>query len=73
MMPDYRRDNPYQELLARGLEENGCQAVFPKGYRRGLPIVRAVRDEPGTRILHLHWTGPYVRGGCRIEYAGRLV
>jgi glycosyltransferase involved in cell wall biosynthesis len=73
MMPDYRRDNPYQELLAHGLRENGCQVVFPNGYRRGLPIVRAVRDEPGTRILHLHWTGPYVRGSNRLTFAGRLV
>jgi glycosyltransferase involved in cell wall biosynthesis len=45
---------------------------FAKGYRRVLPLFRAVRDERETRILHLHWTGPYVKGSRRIAFAAYL-
>ena len=42
MMPDYRRDNPYQQLLADAIKAAGCGVEFPNGYRRVLPIYRAV-------------------------------
>ena len=62
MMPDYRRDNPYQALLAHGLEAEGCRVVFPRDHRGVLPLCRAVRGEQGVDILHLHWTSPYLKG-----------
>lgn len=62
MMPDYRPDNPYQRLLAEGLEGCGVKVHFPVGYRRGLPLWRAWRAAPEARVLHLHWTTPYLRG-----------
>ncbi len=35
---------------------------FPVGYRRGLPLLRAVRSlAQKPDVLHLHWTSPYVR------------
>jgi len=61
MLPDYRADNPYQELLSQALATAGCQVTFPPGYRRGLPLWRTARTQPQAKILHLHWTSPYIR------------
>jgi beta-1,4-mannosyltransferase len=62
MMPDYRPDNPYQRLLSEALAAWGVEVRFPVGYRRCLPLWRAWRDAPGTKVLHLHWISPYLRG-----------
>lgn len=74
MMPDYRAGNPYQSMLASGLEKSGVQVAFPAGYHRGLPLFRAVlRDR--ARILHLHWLSPYIKGRnvfWQIFYATKL-
>jgi glycosyltransferase involved in cell wall biosynthesis len=61
MMPDYRQDNPYQYLLAKALETERIPVIFPAGYRRVLPILRAVKDNSGN-VLHLHWLSPYLKG-----------
>jgi beta-1,4-mannosyltransferase len=63
MMPDYRKDNPYQVLLADSLGESGAEVIFPRGYRRVLPLYRAVRDNRPIDVLHLHWTEAYTRQG----------
>lgn len=61
MMPDYRQGNPYQQLLADALDKAGVSVVFPQGYRRILPIFRAVREQsPPISVLHLHWLEPYI-------------
>lgn len=61
MMPDYREGNPYQQLLANAISKAGIEVVFPQGYRRILPIFRAVREQqPAIDLLHLHWLEPYV-------------
>lgn len=63
MMPDYRADNPYQQLLSTALEREGAVVQFPKGYRRVFPLFRAIKDEPKeTRVLHLHWIDQYIKG-----------
>jgi glycosyltransferase involved in cell wall biosynthesis len=62
MMPDYRRDNPYQQLLAGELAKQGVEVIFPQGYKRVLPLWRAWRQHPGASVLHLHWLSPYLRG-----------
>jgi beta-1,4-mannosyltransferase len=63
MMPDYRVDNPYQTLLADALQAEGVTVYFPQGYRRVLPIWRAVRQQPEMiAVLHLHWVNPYLKG-----------
>ena len=70
MMPDYRRDNPYQSLLADALGKQSVQTRFPQGYRRGLPLRRAVGDQPeAVHILHLHWLSPYLKGRNAFKYA----
>lgn len=63
MMPDYRQDNPYQELLANSLKGEGMEVNFPQGYRRVFPIYRAIMTqvEP-IDILHLHWLNLYLKG-----------
>jgi len=63
VMPDYRADNPYQSLLAKSLELSGVSVHFAKGYRRVLPIFRAVKNsQPSVDIFHLHWLAPYTKG-----------
>lgn len=63
MMPDYRMDNPYQTLLANALQAEGVVVYFPQGYRRVLPIWRAIRQQPvAIAVLHLHWVNPYLKG-----------
>lgn len=71
MMPDYRMDNPYQTLLANALQAEGVAVYFPQGYRRVLPIWRAVRQQPvAIAVLHLHWVNPYLKGS---DWLTRLV
>lgn len=77
MTPDYRRDNPYQALLAQALEELGARVSFPRGYRRVLPL-RRMLDQDGLRpnVLHLHWLAPYLKGRNAVAmaaYAAKLI
>ncbi len=62
MVPDWRRDNPYQQLLADALKSEGADVVFPSGYHRVLPLWRSVRSaRPPVQVLHLHWHEAYIR------------
>lgn len=61
VLPDWRKSNPYQRLLAEALEAQGVACFFPQGYRRGLPISRALLPKPRPDVLHLHWPTPYLR------------
>lgn len=74
--PDYRKDNPYQQLLADALDELGVEVVFTRGYRRALPFSRALAAEPEISVLHLHWLTPYLRGEsylAKMIYAIKLL
>ena len=63
MVPDNLQDNPYQKLLANSLTLEGVEVKFPQGYRRVLPLFRAIATQPQPiDILHLHWLNPYVKG-----------
>lgn len=69
--PDYRRANPYQRLLAKGIEANGAEVLFPQGYRRVFPLSRALRaTSPRPDVLHLHWYNPYVRSDWLVPRLG---
>ena len=57
MMPDYRKDNPYQQLLANALNEHGVKVHFPFGYKRIFPIFRNMGECDN---LHLHWLDPFL-------------
>jgi beta-1,4-mannosyltransferase len=77
MVPDYHRDNPYQTLLVNAIEQYGSRVYYPDGYRRVLPIFRAVQEQPQKiNVLHLHWLETYLRGrNCleRFIYAIKLL
>lgn len=77
MTPDYRRDNPYQSLLAKALKNCGARVSFPRGYRRVLPLRRMLgQDGPYPEILHLHWLAPYLKGrsaAMKMIYAAKLI
>lgn len=47
--------------------------VFPVGYRRGVPLWRAVRDNRPVDVLHLHWTECYTGDGNRPSLVFRWV
>ncbi len=75
MLPDYRKDNPYQSLLVHALIDEGVSVTFPDGYRRILPLVRAWLPRRA-EILHLHWIEPYLRSQnslVRMFYGLKLV
>ena len=56
--PDWREGVPYQRLLAEALERQGCEVQFLFGYKRLIPLSRAMRDK-NADILHLHWPEAY--------------
>ena len=62
MMPDFRKDNPYQRLLSEALRKLDVEVCFAVGYRRVFPFWRAWRSMPKTAVFHLHWLGPYLQG-----------
>lgn len=67
MLPDYRQDNPYQTLLSNAVANYNVQVTFPVGYRRGLPIYRAVQESASLPdVIHIHWIDPYIKGKNRV-------
>lgn len=67
MLPDAREANPYQALLAEAIAATGTRVQFSSGYRRGLPIWRAIshcRPE-AIDLVHLHWPNSYLRDRTR--------
>lgn len=62
MCPDWRNINPYQQLLADGVERFGGSVSYAAGYKRGLPLWRDWRAcSPRPDILHMHWLSTHVR------------
>lgn len=62
MLPDYRRDNPYQSLLVKALESKGVQVDFWYDYVVTFPIFHAsVRGKTAYKIVHLHWINSYLK------------
>ena len=59
MLPHFRT-NPYQELLADAIERRGVRVALRAGRGRALPIWRAWLAAGAPRVLHLHWTHPYL-------------
>jgi beta-1,4-mannosyltransferase len=75
MVPDCRAANPYQELLAEAIAQHDAMVQFPTGYRRGLPLLRAVMAD-SVDVLHLHWILPYLKGNYhwqRVLYGVKLL
>ncbi len=56
--PDWSEGVPYQRLLAQALGKQDVHVRFLYGYKRFLPLSRAMRARPAD-ILHLHWPEAY--------------
>lgn len=76
MIPDYRSTNPYQRLIAEGLEALGVRIAFEQRTRKQVfPLHAAVR-ELRVDVLHLHWITPFLRGSSvpvYVAYGMRLL
>ena len=59
-MPDWRGGNPYQELLASGIETTGLTVDFTDYPDGELALWKASRAHRGVRVLHLHWIKPLI-------------
>ena len=69
-MPDWREGNSYQSSLAHALTTEGFETVYPRGYRRILPLARMHKQ--GAQLLHLHWPEAYFRRGTPFDGLRRL-
>ncbi len=59
-MPDWAKENPYQDLLARELREIGVDvslANYPDGW---FPLNRSIRKFGPLAAIHLHWITPLI-------------
>jgi glycosyltransferase involved in cell wall biosynthesis len=77
MLPDWRESNPYQQLLADGIEQAGAEVEFSSTYKRVLPIFRDWQSAGrGADVYHLHWLENYVRFEDlprRVVYTAKLL
>jgi len=59
VLPDFRGENPYQQLLADHVPPRRAELTHAYGYRRVFPILRQVLAYRPD-VLHLHWLHPYL-------------
>lgn len=64
--PDYSVGNPYQVLMFRALEEQGCTVLGYGGRSRSL-AKRLILERPKADILHLHWIDRAVTQGSMLH------
>ena len=67
MIPDYRSTNPYQRLIAEGLERHGAHVAFSQKPRRALPLLATARAFD-VDVVHLHWITPFLRNASAPLY-----
>jgi len=61
-------ENPYQGLLARGLDEHGVDVVFDGCQWKLVDAVNRARAD----AVHLHWSHPWAIGKGRLKLAAAL-
>ena len=61
MFPDWRTANPYQDLLASGLNKNGVDCTF-LGFKKNkvLTINASLKGVKKPDIIHIHWINQYI-------------
>jgi beta-1,4-mannosyltransferase len=69
--PDFRDVVPYEHLLADALSKLGIKIDFLKGYRRVLPLYRALGGV-SVDILHLHFPQYYLIKGDQFDLWRKL-
>lgn len=63
-LPDWRKQNPYLNLLASGLETRDVDVAFTD-FETGLfPLFKAFRKHRDARVLHLHWINQLIAPLC---------
>ena len=67
-LPDWRDDNPYQNLLAAGIQSTGLKVDFANYPNSEFPLLTLARNHRKVRVIHLHWVNPYMG---RIFWSGR--
>ena len=63
------KGNHYQRLLSEALSEQGVDVEL-EPYGGVFSVSRSLRARPGTDILHIHWTHPFIEG--RNGFTARL-
>lgn len=58
-IPDYRKDNSYQENLSNALSKQGVSVSF------GGRVIKSVLDNR-PEVLHIHWTYPFLVAKSRL-------
>lgn len=68
MFPDWRRNNPYMDAVAGGVEDFGYTVSFPD-IRLSTMIIKAAKGDRETLpdLLHLHWQHPYIHSSSYIR------
>lgn len=59
-LPDWSGGNPYQNLLAEGIEAAGLQVAFANYPSSAFPLFTFARSLPSARVIHLHWINDYL-------------
>lgn len=60
MLPDWSKDNPYQNLLIASLSKRGASVSlhdFPSG---NFPLNQLINENPAIKIIHIHWINDYI-------------
>lgn len=60
-MPDYRQDNPYQNLLDKSLKAQGVKSSFCHIPYAFFPLWLVKRQYPKIDVIHLHWVVDIVK------------
>lgn len=58
--PAWQIGNPYQSLLAQGLQTAGWQVTFENYPRARFPLLALSKQHPDAEAIHLHWIHPYI-------------
>jgi hypothetical protein len=73
LLPDWREQNPYLDLLASGLERHNVDVRFADFDTGVLPLFRVFLRYRKVDVLHLHWVndliGPLsVNAGVKLRH-----
>lgn len=60
-VPDWRKDNPYQSLLAEAVGGKGFDVRFSGLGSGPFSLQALLKDFPNTDVVHLHWIDDLVR------------
>ncbi len=65
-IPDYRKGNPYQRLLANSLSKEGVEVIFVSTFSL-LGLFKKLKNNWKPNALHIHWPHKYMISNSRIS------